>query len=244
MATSPLPQSKLFQILALSFIWLLPGLIQPYSANGQATSSPVIDVWYGSNQRFGDLGSPQQWVNILGNVSDPDGIASLTYSLNGGTQTSLSVGPDSRRLAFAGDFNVEIDRTDLLNGTNQLVITATDTLSNSHAETVTVEYASANVWPAPYSINWGSVTTIQDVLQVVDGKWSLVSGGVRTAEVDYDRVLAIGDLTWDDYEITVPITVHATDPTGFEWPSVAPGFGVTLRWTGHTNSWATCRTRS
>ncbi len=33
------------------------------------TSGPTITVWYGSPQKFGQIGVPQRWVNILGNVS-------------------------------------------------------------------------------------------------------------------------------------------------------------------------------
>ncbi len=46
-----------------------------------APSTPVINVWYGSQQTFGANGQPQQWVNVLGDVSDPAGMASLTYSV-------------------------------------------------------------------------------------------------------------------------------------------------------------------
>ena len=49
-----------------------------------APAAPVINVWYGSQQTFGANGQPQQWVNVLGDVSDPGGMASLTYTLNGG----------------------------------------------------------------------------------------------------------------------------------------------------------------
>ncbi len=48
-----------------------------------ATDAPAINVWYGLNQTFGQLGTPQQWINILGSVT---GATSLTYSLNGGPQ--------------------------------------------------------------------------------------------------------------------------------------------------------------
>ena len=94
----------------------------------------IIDIWYGEEQPagenlqvFGQPGVPQRWVNILGNVSGPEEVASLTYSLNGGPELPLSVGPDQRRLDRTGDFNVEIDYADLLDGTpNQLIITAID----------------------------------------------------------------------------------------------------------------------
>jgi len=195
---------------------------------------PVIDVWYGSHQVFGHLGNPQQWVNILGNVSDPDGMASLTYSLNGGPESPLSIGPDARRLASEGDFTIEIAYTDLISGSNQVVITATDDFSNQAVETVTVEYVSGNVWPRPYSIDWSSVEEIQDMAQIVDGLWTLEADSIRPVVLGYDRIIAIGDMTWDDYAVTVPITIHGVDPV-YEYPSNGAGVGILMRWNGHVD---------
>ena len=44
---------------------------------------------------------------------------------------------------------------------------------------------------------------------------------------------AIGDVSWRDYEVTVPITIHGTDPTGYRWPSGSPGLGIVTHWPGH-----------
>jgi hypothetical protein len=203
-------------------------------------STPLVDIWYGNYQRFGHLGDAQRWINILGKVVDPDGIASLTYSLNGGAPINLEIGPDNRRLADEGDFNVDIDRANLNDGPNQVYITATDTLNNTSIEIVVIEYLSGNIWPSPYSIDWGSVTQIQDAVQVVDGQWSIVAGGLRTAQIDYDRVVAVGDLSWTDYEVTIPIKVHAIDPSGYNPYSTSPGFGIVTRWQGHTDTPIVC----
>ena len=32
-------------------------------------AGPAIDVWYGSNQKFGNVGISQKWVNIYGDVA-------------------------------------------------------------------------------------------------------------------------------------------------------------------------------
>jgi len=196
-------------------------------------SLPVIDIWYGSNQAFGHIGRPQRWVNILGNVSDPDDILSLTYSLNGGPELPLSIGPNDNRLASAGDFNVEIDCSDLLSGTNEVVITATDMLNDETVEHVNVEYVSGNTWPETYSIDWSSVTNIQDVAQIVDGLWTVEGDHIRPVganEDSYDRLVAIGDVSWLDYEVTVPITIHNFFDS-FE--KADPGVGILVRWNGH-----------
>jgi uncharacterized repeat protein (TIGR02543 family) len=196
------------------------------TANFQTSS--VIDVWYGSDQPFGQIGSnAQTWVNVLGNVSDPDGVASLVYSLNGGPVSTLSIGPDGRRLESAGDFNIDIAYTDLVNGPNQVLITATDGLGTQSTEMVTVTYSSGNVWPLPYSIDWSSAPSIQDVAQVVDGLWTLEADSVRILEPGYDRLIAIGDVSWTDYEVMVPVTIHNMWGDG--------GAGILLRWNGNTD---------
>ncbi|MGD2110322.1 MAG: hypothetical protein PVI86_13155, partial [Phycisphaerae bacterium] len=197
-------------------------------------SGPTVDVWYGDFQTFGDPGVSQRWVNVLGNVSDSDGVASLVYSLNGGPDLPLSIGPDTRRLLKPGDFNVEIATTDLLSGLNEVVITATDTYETVTVETVTVDYVTDGVWPEPVTVDWSTVTNVAEVSQVVDGRWAVVDGALRPTVMGYDRVVAVGDVGWADYEVTVPITMHELDPTGYLWPSVSPGFGISLRWPGHT----------
>ena len=181
----------------------------------------------------------QHWVNILGNVSDP-GSSSLTYSLDGGTtEFDLSVGPDGRRLNDPGDFNVEIDFSDLTTGINSVLITATDSLNNVTSKTITVNKYNS-VWPIPYSINWSSVTNIQDVAQIVDGLWTIDTDGVRSGQPGYDRIIAVGDVNWTDYEVTVPIKIHGPDPDAFNpdiYPnSVGPGLGIILRWQGHIDA--------
>ena len=96
-----------------------------------AADEPVMQLWYGDRQTFGVPGIAQQWINVLGNVSDADGIASLSYSLNHGPEYPLTLGPDTRRLVSAGDFNIEIDHQNLTVGYNQVVITAVDSLGAS-----------------------------------------------------------------------------------------------------------------
>ena len=211
---------------------LLVSFALTHATSVHATGGPVVDVWYGSEQNFSQIGLAQQWVNILGNASDPDGVSSLTYSLNGGMALPLSMGP-FRRLDRVGDFNVELDSAELIDGTNLLVITATDSLDNVTQENVTINFEAGNIWPMPFFTNWSAITHIQDAAQIVDGLWALESDHVRPVELGYDRILAIGDIQWTDFEVVVPITIHGIDPGGFAWPSVAPAVATTLRWQGH-----------
>jgi len=196
---------------------------------------PVIDLWYGAEQAFGSLGQPQPWANILGIVSDPDGVSALEYTLNGSPPVALSIGPDGRRLVSPGDFNIDLATSSLDAGANVVVIRATDGLSNVSTDSVTVHYQPAPIWPLPYAIAWDTLSSaadIQSVAQVVDGKWTLDGGKVRAVEPGYDRLIAIGDMAWDDYEVLVPVTMN-TQPSDF-------GSGILFRWNGHTDTPVQC----
>jgi len=191
---------------------------------------PALSIWYGPQQSFGQIGTPQRWVNILGNVSDPDGVASLTYSLNGQPELALYTGPDGYRLESSGDFNIEISIQDLNQGMNSVLIIAEDSLGNSTIKEVVANYQSSNVWPETFTIDWSTVDSIQEVAQVVDGYWTLSSQGIQSADPGYDRNVVIGEMTWENYEVTVPITTHSVTAGANGGPQV----GLIVRWQGHT----------
>ncbi|PSL04739.1 putative repeat protein (TIGR02543 family) [Haloactinopolyspora alba] len=194
---------------------------------------PSVDVWYGDDQTFGVAGVSQRWVNVLGNVSDADGIQSANYRLNGNAPVGLSIGSDLRRLYGEGDVNVEIPYDDLSSGANTVAITATDTTGESATESVTVR-KDVRSPSLPYSTSWGSSQNPNDVAQVVDGKWTSGSGGLTIVEPGYDRTVAVGDSSWDNYEVEVPVTVRGLTP-GYGTPqSGSPVVGLALRWNGHT----------
>ena len=209
----------------------------------QANPTLTINLWYGHNQSFGHLGTPQQWINILGNVTGTIPISNLIYSFNGSTPQPLAMGPDTRRLLRTGDFNIELDKNNLNNGFNSLIITATNNLGFQQAETITLTYHSQNIWPLPYHTNWANIDNINQVAQAVDGLWLTHNNGLRLApqQVGYDRVLAFGDLLWQDFEVTIPITFHGIDESAFGNPvSINPGIGLVLRWPGHSNTPVNC----
>ena len=209
-------------------------VITPFPANPPiSSSSPVIYVWYGDNQTFGQNGIPQTWVNVLGTVYGTNPVSSLAYTLNGGASQPLSIGVDinngNPRLPEPGDFNVEIAYSSLKPGANTLVITATDNQNHQTTHTVTINYVSGAPCTLPCTIDWSKVSNIQSVAQIVDGKWEIQPDGtVRTLQMGYDRLLAIGDMSWTNYEVTVPVTVHARYSPDF-------GIGIVTGWQGHTN---------
>jgi hypothetical protein len=220
----------------LDDIRILERALSPFEIAEIVNSQTVIDVWYGNAQSFGEHGDPQEWINILGNVSShPGKVSSLTYSLNGGPNKNLSLGPDGFRLERAGDFNIDIHRSELASGLNTVLITASDSLGNQTVVLVEVNYQAGNVWPLPYSIDWSTAASIQEVAQVVDGLWTLEEDGVRTVETGYDRLIAIGDIQWQNYEVQTTVTIHAVDMESSGGSAGDPALGLLVRWTGHTD---------
>ncbi len=194
---------------------------------------PVIDLWYGDEQSFGELGAAQRWVNILGTV-DVSQVTGLAYSLNGGAFRTLSIGPDTRRLEGPGDFNIDLAFAELNGSATPDIVTIRATLSDGNVVTknVVVQYESGSQWASNYSIDWSTVTDIQDVVQVVDGLWTIDGNGVRPAELGYDRILALGDQSWDNYEVALSFTVNEITAGT---PRDGAGLGFGMLWGGHSN---------
>jgi hypothetical protein len=227
------------------------------SRAGVEASAPVINVWYGTTQDFGALGNPQRQINILGNVQGasqlhyslnngpyievalgnggagssgmgidlwhPGGVTVPKEPLESPGSSTLAV-PDSDRLIAPGDFNVEIATSRLLNGQNTVVLSAN---LGQATKTVTVRYTAGKTWPLPYTIKWNTVTKIADVAQIVDGTWTIGTTGIRPTAIGYDRVVAIGDKSWKDFDVLVPITIYSFPLTDMG------GVGVAVRWQGH-----------
>ncbi len=218
---------KINLIFAFHFIIL--------SQQAQAQSEPNIDVWYGLDQKFGQLGSPQNYINILGNVSDPDTINLIGYTLNDGGFVEINLGPDDRRLQNENDFNIDIENGMLNAGENNVYIFARDKMNNDTTVTVKVTYTPNVIWQPEYGISWDTVSNIQDVAQVVDGKWEITSDGLHIIEPGYDRLVSIGDVSWQNYEATFPITIHQLDTTPTKLSGFTMNVGALVRWPGHTD---------
>ena len=197
------------------------------SSISAARGVPVIDVWYGDVQNFGQNGIPQSYVNILGNVSASGRITSLTQSLNGGPEQPLRIGPDQFRLVDPGDFNAEIAYSSLRRGRNNLRLTATADNGAVTHRVVTINYVVGHS-PASYSIDWSAVQNIQNVAQIVDGKWAIENNEARTKQTGYDRLIDIGSMdSWTNLTGTVELTLNAFDASDF-------GLGPIVGWRGHT----------
>ncbi|WP_420393952.1 cadherin-like domain-containing protein [Acuticoccus sp.] len=194
----------------------------------------IIDVWYGDTQTFGVPGESQDWINVLGNVVT-DGLVSLSYSLNGGADRALSVGPDTRRLHDNGDFNIDIAYAELDRTSRDDVVTIKADYGDGVAtRDVTIDYEDGRAYPRNIDIDWSNVSDLQTVVQIVDGTWEKSGGGVRPVDLGYDRVLTLGDEAWDNYELRTTVTMHDVtneDPRGRD----GGGWAFGMLWNGHTD---------
>lgn len=221
-------------VVAMGLVLLLPvvGVARGDDAGNQ------IEFWYGPVQEFGHVGGhPQQQINILGHVALDAKIAKLEFSIDGGDPKKLSFKEDKKRIAKDGDFNIEIDRGELLKGRSTVTVIATSKGGGKVRKSVTVihhEIRPGKRWPLPYKVDWSEVEHIQDVVQVVDGKWELTKDGVRSVERYYDRCFAFGDASWQDYEVTTSVIVHKlTGPREGPNSTGVTHAAIALRWPGH-----------
>ena len=201
----------------------------------EVAEGPEIALWYGDTQRTGHLGTPTPWTNVLGRITGPEGVASASFRVNDGPERALSLGPNNRRLQATGDFNVEIRTTDLQAGSNIVTIKATGNNGGTSTREVEVERVTGITAPFPVSVSWGSGSSLLETAQVADGNWRLEGDGVRTTDLGYDRLLVLGETSWQNYQVTSEVTVHGL---GTEWGTPESGYplvGYILRWPGHTN---------
>jgi len=197
-----------------------------------SSPAPAVELWGGLDQVHGARGTTQQWIGLGGRVSDPDGVAELRYSLDGGAWRRLNVGPDGLRLSRAGDFSVELDRLLLAAGPHTVLLRAMDLLGEISITSVKVTIRKDAVWPTTFGLDWGSALDVQSTAEVVDGRWKVVDGLARPVEPGFDRLLAVGERTWThDYRVAMPVQVGSFDDS-------APhsGVGVAVGWQGHTGT--------
>ena len=154
----------------------------------------------------------------------------MQYALNDAIPVELNF-RGYRRLAMDGHFNADIPIASLHSGPNTIEVEGRF-LDGVTARQVVTLTRLAGSSPLPLQIDWSTTADPQDAGQYVDGHWRLGEQGLRTAHMGYDRLFLIGDMTWQDYQITAAVTVHEVAPdTG---PlSGGNGLGVAMRFAGH-----------
>lgn len=191
-----------------------------------------------TNSGSGFTAIPSRGSTILGVVSNREAIEALSYTLNGGAAQKLNMGVDLRRLSRPGGFNAEIERKDLRAGENLVVFEAKPKARGPAIKrTVRVRYAAGRTAPLPCTIKWSDARRIDHVAEIMDGQWKLTAEGVRTLDPYYDRVIAIGDTSWTDYEAVTSVIFHkfladVIAPKGPPFSNHGHA-SVLLRWQGH-----------
>jgi len=195
----------------------------------------VIEIWHGNCQRVGHLGDAQDDYNLMGRVHGK--VASLSCRVNGGPPRALSIGSredgfgDGRRLAGSGHFNADIPIATLRHGSNQVTLACTDSQGREVVAEVTLNREEGG-YRLPARIVWTEVDDPQSVGQYVDGEWDVDDFGLRTQHTGYDRIFLMGERTWQDYEVLVPVKINRIEPeTGPR--SGGNGLGVLMRFCGH-----------
>jgi regulation of enolase protein 1 (concanavalin A-like superfamily) len=197
----------------------------------QQSGAPSVSFWYGDTQTLGAPGDPQRWFNVLGQASAPSGLLSLRYRLNGGSEVAVPWGPDRARLITGGDFNIELDRSEL-DATNELELIATSNTGETARRTLVLRRQAGRRVPLPYFVDFRELLAperINDVAAVVDGAWSATSAGVTPTRKGYDRLIAVGDRDWPpEYEVVARFSLADLRPYG--------GVGVAIGWQGHAGT--------
>ena len=196
----------------------------------------TIEVWHGTQGAFGELGRAQPQFNIIGSAADPDGVSEVRYTPPGAAEPIVAgLGPNGRRLVSARSFVLEVPASSVGSAAT-IPVTVVDDAGGLTTIQIPISDSDANAAELPVVVDWrpeeGSGDTVDDFADVVDGRWRLSNGEVVTDEVGYDRLVAIGDTSWTDYEVLVPIIVD--DVADILGPnSNSPGVGVIMRWNGH-----------
>lgn len=193
-----------------------------------------VDLWYGPKQRVADRGLAQRWFNVLGRVSDPAQVESFTGRVDDRAPVRLNLGPDDHRLIAAGDFNMDIDLHGLCAGDHIVELEAVYADGERATESLILTIGTRETTEPEIEIDWQSCGIPNEDAQVVDGRWEVNGRYVTTREIGYDRLIAIGDMRWRDYEVRVPIVVHAIESRAYSSPSVHTGVGIVMRWKGHS----------
>jgi hypothetical protein len=65
----------------------------------------------------------------------------------------------------------------------------------------------------------------------MDGQWTYDGRGIRPVSTGFDRLVALGDMGWKDYEVTAEVTFNSFDQSN---PIVGSAVGLAVGWQGHT----------
>ena len=207
-------------------------VLEPYKGT---PDSPYIDLWQGDQVISGEV-TTQRWFDVVGNVSDPDGVNTLIYSLNGGVARGLDMGPNGRRLVREGDFVIDILRSELVEGPNTVEIRAVDLVGETTTALMQITVEPPTEPSLPLTVDWAT-QELSGLVEIIDGDWQRDGDEVTIGPeaAGYDRLLAIGDTSWTEFDVTTTVTLTEIHEDVGPF-SNTPGFGFLVRWNGHSDS--------
>ena len=223
-----LPKHLLFSVLL--------GAICLYTACSREKGQEIkVHIWYGQDQYFGKWGNPQRQINILGNIRGLDDSCRVYYTLNGiNREVDITLGSDLHRLAMEGDFNIDIERSELQEGENHIDLVIERKGKEILSRDLSFHYSSDKQWPIPYFVDWSQAEKLQDVVEVVDGHWEITPSGAHIIQQYYDRILAFGDSSWINYEVETTVVFHDYIPPVEGPPTYnVSHVAIASRWPGH-----------
>ena len=209
-------------------------LVLAFVSSCEETPEPEIRIWHGTNQKVGHLGLAQDDFNLMGEFTNSKIVTTLQFQLNDDPYQNLQFGKDpsgGRRLAAENHFNADISIEELNLGENTVSIQALDKYGRAIREVVTLNKLQGD-YQLPVQIRWKDIADPQNVVQFVDGEWLKVKNGLRTEHTGYDRMFIVGTKDWQDYEVTVPITINKVDDQTSK-VSGGNGVGILMRFTSH-----------
>ena len=133
----------------------------------------------------------------------------------------------TRALESPGDFNIEI-LTAQLSPNNTLILSAKDDNGNTSSKTIanSIHVRRCTVAAIFCRLDNSQELRTKPRSLMVWWTWNQQQGTIRS-EVGYDRLVALGDLSWSEYEVEVPITINSLPKSN------SGGIGLAVRWNGH-----------
>jgi hypothetical protein len=183
------------------------------------------------------LAGAQSIFNVLGHVPQPEIHHRLTYTLNDGPELAVAVqgvSTESKRLARAGDFNIDTIDADDLRGSNRLRLRLYDRRGEVLRVDREFHVRRINAGEPRWALDLHAAGAVHEIAQIVDGRWQLGNEngrpyiGITPEDAGYDRVLLIGhrDCT-TGYEVRARFRVDT-------WTrSISQGVGGAFKWNAH-----------
>lgn len=180
----------------------------------------------------------QSVFNINGHVNNFGADDNLYYSLNNSEPRQIFVQPrkhGSKRLLSPGDFNIDTICSDELKRDNRIEIWKSGGSGIGEKHAIPFSVISFSDSEMEYHLNFDSVKYIEQLGQVVDGRWQISSDecGNKFLEISrehagYDRLLTFGNQAWTTrYEITSRIEICS-------WvENIFYNVGLLFKWNPH-----------